>query len=522
MQSILILRSNSPGRLSSVPSTNTARSGRIIPRLVLALAVVSGGGLGGWYLLGGSSEGSKGPIPVTAPVKVGPFVQEVVERGEIQSATSVEIRCKVRSRNSSGITILEIIPEGTYVIAGKVLVRLDDSTLQQELLQQEIICNNSDSNVIEATADVAAAQVAFDEYETGTFNQEEEQLESAEFVAKEALRRAEETLRYSARVAKKGYVSQVQLEADRFAVEKSRKELDVSQTKLRILREFTKKKITNKLQAAIKTSKARLRSRENSYKLDLSRREQIIVQIDNCTIKAPSAGQVVYGNDSLSRSSSNGDVLIAEGRPVRERQVIIRLPDPKSMQVIAKINESRIDRVKPGMITKVRLDAFPDLELVGVVSSVSEYPIPQSNRWLAHIKEYSTEITIERPPKGLRSGMTAQVAVQVEHLDNAMLVPPHAVFEKKNRYFCLVDKGETGLEAREVQIGSVNETYVVVESGLTAGDQVVLDPQIHQEGITLPAIDATRTASRVSADSPSARTKVTGTRRLASSESAGE
>ena len=43
---------------------------------------------------------------------------------------------------------------------------------------------------------------------------------SAEFVAKENLRRAEEYLVYSKKLSAKGYVSEAQLEADQFSVEK--------------------------------------------------------------------------------------------------------------------------------------------------------------------------------------------------------------------------------------------------------------------------------------------------------------
>ena len=47
------------------------------------------------------------------------FVHEIVERGNVESASNVEIRCEVKMRGKS-ITILEIVPEGTYVEPGQV------------------------------------------------------------------------------------------------------------------------------------------------------------------------------------------------------------------------------------------------------------------------------------------------------------------------------------------------------------------------------------------------------------------
>ena len=54
---------------------------------------------------------------------------------------------------------------------------------------------------------------------------------------------------YSKKLAAKGYVSEAQLEADQFAVEKARKELDLAQTKLEVLRTHSRKAKVNDLNA---------------------------------------------------------------------------------------------------------------------------------------------------------------------------------------------------------------------------------------------------------------------------------
>ena len=48
--------------------------------------------------------------PLTAPVTNGPFVQEVIERGEVQSSHNVEVRCLVPSRGTLGVP-LDVIEE---------------------------------------------------------------------------------------------------------------------------------------------------------------------------------------------------------------------------------------------------------------------------------------------------------------------------------------------------------------------------------------------------------------------------
>ncbi len=429
------------------------------------------------------------PAPLTAEAVSAPFLQQVIERGEVESSSNVEIRCHVQSRSTGGVPIIQIVPEGTYVKEGDFLVKLDDSTLQTDVVQQQIACNTSRALAVEAQADFDATKLALQEYESGTFRQEEGTLQGDEFVARENLRRAEEYLRYSQKLAARGYVTEVQLEADRFAVEKARNELKAAQTKLDVLHRYTKLKTLNKLKADVETSQARLKSRENSHKLDLDRLKTLEDQLANCIIKAPTSGQVVYANPAT------GEPLIAEGKFVRERQIIIRLPDPKRMQVTARVNESRIDRVKPGMLTRIRLDAFPEIELTGKVREVSEYPLPAASAY-STMKEYAAAIDIVEPPAGVRSGMTAQTAIEVEKLDQAVQVPLQAVIERDDRFFCIVEQDGEFIP-RELSVGHSNDQAVVINDGVQPGEKVVLSPQTYESHINFesaapvksPAID---------------------------------
>ena len=416
-------------------------------------------------------EGNSQQIePIYEEAKVAEFRLEIVEPGEVESAENVEIKSKVKSRGSGGVSILEIIPEGTLVKKGDFLVRLDDAGLQKELLRQRISVHQANANLVKAQADVEAAKLALQEYLSGTFRQNEEQLESAEFVAKENFRRAEEYLAYSQKLAAKGYVSEAQLEADQFAVEKAVKELDLAQTRLEVLRTHTQKAKVNDLNASILTTEARLESARNSYELELTQEREIEDQIVNCTILSPADGEVTYANEN------NKGVVIAEGEEVRENQTIIRLPDSSRLLVQAKINESRVEQVKTGMKCRITIDAIRDVELEGSVQSVSDYPWPAFDRYRAHIKEYGTKIIINDAPKGLRTGMTAKVTILSDLIEDALQIPLPAVFRKKGQAYCLVAGEEEELELREIELGPNNMSHAVVRSGLQEGESVVINP----------------------------------------------
>ena len=91
-----------------------------------------------WWL-GVDEDSSENEVqPLFETVKVAEFKLEFIEPGEIESAENVEIKSEVRSRITAGVSILEIVPEGSVVKKGDFLVRLDDATLQKDLLRQRI------------------------------------------------------------------------------------------------------------------------------------------------------------------------------------------------------------------------------------------------------------------------------------------------------------------------------------------------------------------------------------------------
>ncbi len=286
-----------------------------------------------------------------------------------------------------------------------------------------------------------SAKLALSEYSEGTYKQDLAQLESALFVAEENKRRAEEYVEYSKRLAERGYIPEAQLEADVFALEKAKKELGVALTKLEVLTTFTREKMLTQLRAAIQTAEARLQSRRKTWELDKVQLDEIIQQIELCTITAPVAGQVVYENN---RGRTSSTTLIEEGMPVRERQTIINLPDPSKMRVVAKVHESRIGLITKGLTAELKLDAMPELPMTGRVTEVSEYPLPAVSVYMAHVKEYAVEIEIDNPPIDLRPGMTAEVNVLVEKLDAAIQLPIEAVLERAGRFFARCQRRTVG------------------------------------------------------------------------------
>jgi HlyD family secretion protein len=436
---------------------------------------------------------------ITRRPTVGEFVNDIVERGDVESSSNIELRCEVAS--AEGVRILEIAAEGTPVSPGDVVVQLDDSTIRKDLNAQKITVNTAEAALSKAQNDLDAATIARQEYELGTFVQEEQKLQSELFVAEENSRRAENFYAHSQKLAARGYITDTQLQSDKFAVQKFGKDLEAAQTKLLVLRDYTRPKTMKKHDSDIKTAEANVVAEKAKYEIELEKLASLQGQLEKCIIKSTVFGQVVYNNQNRWRED---EFSIRKGNRVRERQVIIKLPDQGKMQVKAKIGEARVNRVKPGMSAVVRIEALRGVELTGTVKTVSAYASDE-NWFNPNTKEYDAIIIVDNPPPLLKPGMSAQVSIRVETIPNALQVPIQTVVERRGKHYSILRQPAGDLQLRELLIGSINDKFIVVTDGLTATDDVLMNPRAHLSQVGLPDSDEIADKSK-STDEPKAVT----------------
>ncbi|MFV1964581.1 MAG: efflux RND transporter periplasmic adaptor subunit [Pirellulaceae bacterium] len=450
--------------------------------LVSAMVVLT------WFFLRGIG-GDAVDAPLVNVVTRGPYEHIVLEQGEVESSNNVEIRCEVRARSGSGpsTSILDVIPEGTWVEEGDWLITFDSSSLEQEQRQQKIAVNTSEANMIQTKATYDTAVIATKEYSEGTYKEEQKTIQNEIFVAEENLKKAQLSYDSIKRLVSRGLLTPLQLEGETFRVDAATNELELAKRKLEVLEQFTKVKMITQLESDVKATEVKWKNEQESYQEELKKLEEIDEQIAKCKVDAPQAGQVIYANVQSSRSGS--EFIVEAGAMVRERQEILRLPDPKNMQVKANINESRINLVREGMAVKIRIDAFGDQVLDGEVTKVNKYAEP-GNWWSASAKQYATLIQIVDPPPQIRVGLTAEVQIQVDKRSDVLQVPVQAIYEREGKTFCLVQNGE-GWDTRKVVFGSTNDKTVAIDEEksevLSVGEKVVMNPRRH-----LDKFDASR------------------------------
>lgn len=100
-------------------------------------------------------------------------------------------------------------------------------------------------------------------------------------------------------------------------------------------------------------------------------------------------------------------------------------------------------------------------------------------------KVYETVVTIDEEVELLKPGMSAVVEIHVDRLRDVLSIPVQAVVQIEDENWCYV-RSETGVERRSVELGRTNDKFVEIREGLSAGEEVVLNPSAVTDDSTQP------------------------------------
>ena len=98
---------------------------------------------------------ARGPAVPTAEVRRGDFVDYVPVRGEIKALRSVQLTAP---SIAGDLQIVKLVPTGTMVQAGDVVVQFDTSTLQATLEQKQSELKSSEADIEHSRAENRLAQ----------------------------------------------------------------------------------------------------------------------------------------------------------------------------------------------------------------------------------------------------------------------------------------------------------------------------------------------------------------------------
>lgn len=437
------------------------RNDRRVLRGVFVFGVISIVGIVSAVAYWPDSTIETGPT-LTHTIQRGNLTVSVIEQGTLESSNNTEIKCKVRGFS----TVTYVVPTGTVVEEGQELVRLDTKVIEEQYSLTKTNTFIAQATLAETQANVEKAKIAIKAYEQGRFRSQLQSLEKELAAHVRNLRTAKKMYERSKDLFRQGYVTELEVEGNAFTVTQAELELEVKETEISVLKDFTRKMQMETLNGNLTASESKLAADEAGLAMEIKRRDRAEQELQDCVIRAQKSGLVIYPSAASWKTTPD----ITDGATVRKDQVLLLMPDLSQMQVKLGIHESVIDRVHPGLEAIVTL---PDRTLKATVSDVASVTRP-AGWWTGNVVKYDTVIKLPEN-EGLKPGMSAEIEVILAVHEDVLLLPVAAVVETEDGNYCWVSANGESVK-RSVELGDSNDVFIEVLSGLAEGEEVVLNP----------------------------------------------
>ena len=199
------------------------------------------------------------------------------------------------------------------------------------------------------------------------------------------------------------------------------------------------------------------------------------------TVTAPSSGSIVELNAKVGATVTGG-VVMGEGDTSGGKQCM-QIADLSKMKVTVQVGEKDIAKIAVGQSANVTYPAFPDIVSQGTVTAIASVANSDSSYGSGSVT-FNVDILIEAPDARLKPGMTAEVSVVTEQLNDVVMVPTMALMtEDGENYYVNLATDSEGKETRRVKVTVVTQNDNEAVIGKT---QVKRDEQGNEINADIP------------------------------------
>ena len=400
--------------------------------LGLGTVLVAGGGLATARL---SHSGPQVPV---AEVKRGDFTDYLELRGQLKAIKSVMVSAPAEAED---VRILHLVPDGSRVKKGDVLVEFDVTKLKADLAQDRSVLRGA-----QAEAEQTRAQ--------GRLVTEQDSTD----------------------VLKAGYdVDSAKLDASKGEIVSH---IEGAENQLVVADDQAKWK------AADQKSKSDLTGAEadldgKKHKGDKARYEVEHAEhrIAVLTLRSPMDGVITLMPNYRSGGFFGGEAQsFKEGDQAWGGAAIVEIPDLSTLRIEGRVDETDRARVALAQSASIRIDAVPDRDFSGKIARISTLASIDFSAGWPFPKNFELDVSLDQTDPRLRPGMNATARIAVDKVPEAILIPTGAAFQKSGETVAYVLHGSR-FEERPIEVSKHGESQVVVVSGLKPGDRVALkDP----------------------------------------------
>src|SRR5215831_17427071 len=401
-------------------------------RLVIAvvvIAILGGTGLVAWRAVRNLTSTASAEIPTTR-IKRGRVNIVVAARGELQGGNSEALMAPPTGGGDMIITDLREPGE---------LVKPNDIVVQFDTQQQEFNLREAEADLAEAEQQVIKAQADADA-----------SLEEARY---QMLSTAADVKQAELEIRKNSVLAAVTARQNEIALEAARNRQQQAQ------HDFNNKKTS--ADAGIDIQKAAVEKARAAA-------ENAQHTIDSMVLKAKTGGYVNVQQNSNQNRLYYGQQLPAfqVGDSARAGQAVAQIPDMRNWEVNARIPESDRGYLEPGQRVIIRAAAIAGREFNGHVKSVGA---ATGSAW---DRSFESRIALDESAPELRPGMTSNILITVQSLDDVLWVPSQALFNSGGRSFVYV-RSPDGFVSKDVQLVRRSESQAVI-AGITEGQAIAL------------------------------------------------
>ncbi len=410
-------------------------------RVLIAVGIIVG--ILALLMLFGGSKDEK-PVDIEVKVKSGPFKVEVSTTGELEAENSTKILgpSGLRMIRVWNVKISKLIEEGTVVDSGDWVASLDKTEATDKLkdseTQLDVIETQLTNTILDTTLELRSLR---------------DNLVNLQY----ALEEAKITLEQSK------YEPPATIRQEEINVSKAQRSyeqaLDNYKVKIR--------------QAKSKMHEVNIRL--NKEKRDYENVSKVLSQFE---VMAPKQGMVIYKRHWNGTKLKEGDQIDAWD------PVVAELPDLSQMVSKTYVNEIDISKVKLGQFVTIGIDAFPELQFTGEVTSVANIgeQLPGGDA-----KVFEVSIKLNETDSILKPAMTTNNSILIAQYDTVLSLPIEAVFTNDSINWVYRMNGLSKYK-QQVIVGASNENSVIIKKGVSEGDMVLMSVPEDAEKLELRSI----------------------------------
>ena len=392
------------------------------------LAVVAAAGGAALRLIRASAAATALELPTTR-VRQGRVTLTVNARGDLQGGNSEMLTAPMIGSDNVAINFLR--EPGELVSPGDVVVQFDTTEQEFKLKEAEADLAEAEQQVLKAESDSLATA----EESQYTMLSAQAEVTQAEF----ELRRNPTVAAITARQ------NEILLEAARNRLRQATQDL-------------ANKKTTSAAGVAIQLAQ------QNKAKVmaDIARKN-----IENMTLKAKTGGYVnVQANSGQMIYWGMQMPPFQLGDLVRPGMAVAQIPDLNSWEVSAKVGELDRGHLTIGQNVAIGVVALAGRQFPGRVKNIGGTTGPPWDR------RFECRISLLQAAPQLRPGMTSNLVITVDTLDNVLWIPSQALFESDGRTFVYA-RGPSGFVPHDVSLVRRSESQVVI-TGIREGELVAM------------------------------------------------